>query len=45
MRALKLAPPMPSLWHFLCHDWLRLAPDLARSWWYALAKARWLALI
>ena len=41
MRAIRLAPPVPKLWTVLCHDWLRLEPSLARSWWYALAHARW----
>ena len=41
VRALELAPPVPRLWTFLCHDWLGLDPSLARAWWYALGHAHW----
>jgi hypothetical protein len=33
--------PMPKLWQVLTADWVPLAPDLARAWWYAVAHARW----
>jgi hypothetical protein len=32
---------MPKLWQFLTEDWLTLDPGLARSWWFAVAHARW----
>jgi hypothetical protein len=41
MRAMRLAPPVPTLWTVLCRDWLSLEPGLSRSWWFALAHARW----
>lgn len=33
--------PQPRLWHYMTECWLTLDPELSRSWWYALAHARW----
>jgi hypothetical protein len=45
MRAMKLAPPVPTLWRYLTEHWLSLEPGLARSWWFALAHAHWSVVV